>query len=244
MDARIFKNGERVILRSSKRRRRMGARVVGIERGKRRIITDLGERKTVPIRALDYPQHETILMLEARLDRNLNSKREQGRYIKALLEQYGAKLLYERVHTIEGLQFFLRSEGRKSNVRLIHFTGHGHGREGTLSLTLEDIKLAESSELFKGLKGKILLFSSCEIGRRAKILRNIVRENGLAGIITYRAEVEDTYANLAESMVYDRLLLSSDPPERIVKHVNAALKALGAKPELHPYCRNVLCCYN
>ena len=83
--------------------------------------------------------------------------------------------------------------------------------------------------LLFSFKGKVILFSSCEIGRLEKTMRRIVKEAQLAGIIAYRAEVTDTFANLAETMIYHRLILSSDSPRKIVKDVNSALKTLGVK---------------
>ena len=241
MGARAFEIGERVILRS--RRKSVGARVTRVERWKRRVITDLGERKIVSARALWYP-NETFLMLEARLDRSLRSGRGQGAFIKELVGAYGAKLLYERVHTREDLRIFLQTEGRRPSVRLIHFTGHGHGENGTISLTFEDVKLDDAVPLFKGLKGKVVLFSSCEIGSLGQVMRKLVREAELAGIIAYRTEVHDTYANLADAMIYDRLLLSSDSPRKIVTEVNRALHVLG-KTDINPAWRGpVLTCYD
>ncbi len=227
MRKRHYKIGERVILKN--KRERLGARVTGIDRCKRRIITDLGERKLVNVRDLTYPRNETFLMLETRLDRSLRSDRGQGGFIYELVTTYGIRLLYERVHNRESLAHFLAAEGRNPSVRLIHFSGHGHGKAGTISLTFEDLVLEDSLDLFMGLKGKLILFSSCEIGRLEKTMSRIVKEAQLAGIIAYRAEVTDTFANLAETMIYHRLILSSDSPRKIVKDVNSALKALGAK---------------
>lgn len=227
MGVRHFDVGERVVLRL--KRKTIGARVTQVVRRKRRVITDLGERKIVSTRSLWYP-NERFLMLETRLDRSLRSSRGQGAFIKELLSAYGAKLLYERVHTKEGLRSFLQKEGRQANVRMIHFAGHGHGRKGTISLTFEEVRLLELEPLFRGLNGKVVLFSSCEIGRCRKQMERLVKTNQLAGIIAYRTEVEDSFANMADAMVYDRLILSSDPPRKIVRQVNAALKALSMKP--------------
>ncbi|GMV80776.1 MAG: hypothetical protein AMXMBFR7_19600 [Planctomycetota bacterium] len=227
MRTRTFQIGERVILR--RRRKRVGARVTQVDRWMRRVVTDLGERRLVHARTLGYPDNEIFLMLEARLDRSLRSSRGQGPFIQELLAGYDARLLYERVHTREDLRRFLRHEGRLPNVRMIHFCGHGH-REGTFSLTFEDIRLEENFDLFEGLAGKVVLFSSCEIGSLSETLQRLVDATGLAAVIAYRTEVQDTYANLADAMIYDRLLTSGATPRQIVKHVNAALKSLGARP--------------
>ncbi len=227
MGVRQFDVGERVVLRL--RRKSIGARVTQVKRQKRRIVTDLGERKVVSTRSLWYP-NDKFLMLESRLDRSLRSSRGQGSYIKELLSAYGSTLLYERVHTKEDLRRFLQREGRQPNVRMIHFAGHGHGEQATISLTFEDVPLLDLEPLFKGLKGKVVLFSSCEIGSRKKIMSRLVERCELAGIVAYATEVEDSFSNLAEGMIYDRLILSADPLRKIVRQVNAALKAL----KIHP----------
>lgn len=241
MRTKAYNIGERVVMRQ--RRKWVGARVTQVERWHRRIVTDLGERKVVSARALWYPT-ESFLMLETRLDRNLRSTRGQGNFIREHLAAYGARLLYERVHSKEDLRRFLRTEGRRGSVRMIHFTGHGHGQEGTISLTFEDLKLTDNLDLFRGLKGKVVLFSSCEIGRLSKVMKALVRAGQLAGVIGYRAEVNDTYANLADAMIYDRLLLSSDPPRKIVREVNAALRALHKNDHDPRHRGPVLACYD
>ncbi|MCZ7645459.1 MAG: hypothetical protein M5U26_09275 [Planctomycetota bacterium] len=242
MRSRDFQIGERVILR--RKRERVGARVTKVERCLRRIVTDMGERRIVHARQLNYPTRETFLMLESRLDRSLYSSRGQGEFIRELLHGYGARLLYERVHSKDDLRRFLRAEGRRPTVRMVHFCGHGH-REGTFSLTFDEVDLTQDVELFRGMRGKILLFSSCEIGSLGETLQALVREVELAGIIAYRTEVEDTFANLADAMIYDRLLSTGASPRQAVRQVNAALKALGARPLQSGNQRgNILCCYD
>ncbi|MCW8131648.1 MAG: hypothetical protein KIS92_14980 [Planctomycetota bacterium] len=241
MATKAFEIGERVVLRQ--KRRWVGARVTQVDRWRRRVITDMGERKIVSARALWYPT-ESFLMLETRLDRKLSSMRNQGNFIREHLAAYGARLLYERVHSKEDLRRFLQTEGRRSSVRMIHFTGHGHGKAGTISLTFEEVKLAENLDLFKGLKGKVILFSSCEIGNLREVMRTLVRKAQLAGVIAYRTEVNDTYANLADAMIYDRLLLSSDPPRKIVQRVNKALRALDKSDYQSKWRGPVLTCYD
>ena len=101
--------------------------------------------------------------------------------------------------------------------------GRGTAR---LSLTFEKVDLVRDCRIFEGLDGKVLIFSCCEIGRDRKAMRIIKESSGAAAVISYRMSVRDSYANLSEVLLYDRLLDSRFSPIKAVEQVQSILKDL------------------
>jgi hypothetical protein len=154
--------------------------------------------------------------------------------VKQWLEAYeGVEVLYERVHTVEDFRRFLHREGRKPSTRFIHYGGHGQcpeKKKAVLRLTFEDLNLQEDIDVFAGLTGKVLIFSCCEVGANVRIMEQLKEVSGAAAVIAYRSEVMDTYTNLAEAMLYDRLFAGLRP-NAAVNAVTDALRALGVRSD-------------
>jgi len=199
---------------------------------KRRVVTDSGRRVEVSLQKLKKSS-DRVLILESRLDRSLKSTRIYGPMLQQWLSAYRVETLYERVHTIEDLRQFLRKEGSYVATRFIHIMGHGTDETGigsaTLDLTFEKLDLIENVDIFKGLRGKIIIFSCCEIGGDMRVMETIKKVSRAAAIIAYRRSVHDTETNLCEALLYDRLIKTRRSPKKIVESIDRALDEMGIR---------------
>jgi CHAT domain-containing protein len=141
---------------------------------------------------------------------------------------YGVEPLYERIHTIHDLEKFLHQEGRNVSTRFVHITCHGKDEQGCgtakLCLTFDDVDLVRNADIFKGLDGKVIVFSCCQVGNDERAMLAVKEASGAAAIIGYRMSVKDSYANLAEVLLYDRLLIPHMKVAEAVKQVQSTLK--------------------
>jgi hypothetical protein len=170
---------------------------------------------------------DDVLILETRLDAALNSHRHQGTFLREFLKTYGVSVLYERVHTKRDLEYFLTRARRTPNIPYIHFIAHGSVKERSkLSLTFEDLDLRREAGIFKGLGGKILIFSSCDIGADRVAMERILEFSRARAIIGYTKEIDDAYSYLAESLMYGLIFDSQLSPREIVKRVRIALRQI------------------
>jgi len=214
---------------------------------KRAVVTDTGKRMVVPVRRL-RTSPDRILILETRLDRqNLRSNRTYGPMMQQWLSAYDIMTLYERVHTVEDLRSFLRREGMNVATRFIQIIGHGTHKPGTskatFKLTFGKMDLIEQADVFKGLDGKIILFSCCEVGGNRRAMELIKKKSGAAAIIAYRRWIYDCHSNLCEVMLFDRLIETDVSPHKAVDSVNRALDELGIKLGPEGTKKPVLVCY-
>lgn len=238
-----FDVGSRVIFRLDNRLQR--GRVTKVLPQRRRIVTDSGRRVSVPARRLRYSP-DRVLILETPLDRALRTTRSYGLMMQQWLAAYGVDALYERVHTIGTVRRFLSREGKNIATRYVHIMGHGFhsgGQAGTyLKLTFERLHLVEQADIFRGLDGKIIIFSCCGLGANRRALEAVKEASGAAGVIAYRVEVEDWYTNLSEALLYDRLLNTNLSPQKAVELVNNLLDWGGIRLQLRITRRPVLVC--
>ena len=227
---RKFECNERVIFRFDGVTHR--GRVTAVEPKTRRVVTDSGKRLVVPVGSLRTAANRSLI-LETRLDRNLRSNRTYGPMMQQLLYAFDVEALYERVHTVDSMRRFLRQEGKNPATRFIHVMSHGTvgPKRGTaaLHLTFGDLNLVEQADVFKDLPDKILLFSCCQIGQDRGVLERIKEVSKAAAVISYRVDVNDWYTNLAEALLYERLLNSTMSPQRAVKVVGEVLDLMGVK---------------
>ena len=110
--------------------------------------------------------------------------------------------------------------------------GHGTDDPGpgnaTTTLTFESLRLGKR-RIFQGLNVKIIIFSCCEIGADLRVLETVIEASGASGVIAYRIAVDDWYTNVAEGLLYERLINTTCTPQTAVRLVSDAMKCLGAK---------------
>jgi len=207
-------------------------RITAVEPHARRVVTDSGKRLTVSVRRL-RPAQNRSLILETRLDRSLRSNRTYGPMMQQILYAFDVEALYERVHTVDSMRRFLRQEGKNPATRFIHVMSHGtvgpKPCSAMLHLTFDDLDLVKQADVFKDLQDKILLFSCCQIGQDRKVLEIIKDVSQAAAVISYRLDVNDWYTNLAEALLYERLIKSTISPQKAVRLVGEVLEHLGTK---------------
>jgi len=149
------------------------------------------------------------------------------------LSALNVEALYERVHTVQDIRQFLQRDGRNAATRFVHIMGHGTDDPGpgnaTIHLTFESLRLGEEADIFQGLNGKIIIFSCCEIGADLRVLETVKEASGASGVIAYRIAVDDWYTNVAEGLLYERLINTTCTPQTAVRLVSDAMKCLGAK---------------
>ena len=220
-----FEKGDRVIIRWDGTR--LGGRVSrAITPRRYRVVTDQNRRLEVPRRQLTRGRDD-VLILETRLDTALHSRRHQGTFLREFLSTYGVSTLYERVHTKRDLEHFLGMAKRTPNIPYIHFVAHGSVKgRSRLRLTFEDLDLRREAGIFKGLDGKLLIFSSCDIGADHAAMERILDLSRARAIIGYTKEIDDAYSYLAESLLYGLIFDSLLSPKEIVKRVRVALRQI------------------
>ena len=224
--------GERVVFPYYNQR--LTGRVTEVLNGRRRVVADTGEREIVLLKALSRATNR-VLILESRLDRSVRSKkRTYATMLQSFLEAYpGVEVLHERVHSPTDFVQLVKGEGKKIGTRVIHYIGHGdhhNSRETTLELTFGKLNLYDQASDFKGLKGKVLIFSCCRVGANLQVMAKIKEESGAAAVIGYRTDVVDSFTNLAEVLLYDRLF-SGLSPKSAVRCVIEGLQIMGIRPE-------------
>jgi len=220
-----FELGDRVIIRRDGSR--LGGRITQVLSAWRyRVVTDQNRRMEVLRRQLSAGRDD-VLILETRLDPALHSPRHSGTFLREFLLTYGVAALYERVHTKRDLGYFLERARRTPNIPYIHFVGHGSVKgRSRLRLTFEDLDLRREAGIFKGLDGKILIFSSCDIGADRGAMERILEFSRARAIIGYTKEIDDAYSYLAESLLYGLMFDSQLSPAEIVKRVRLALRQI------------------
>jgi CHAT domain len=220
-----FERGDRVIVRQNGTR--LGGRVSGVLSPWRfRVVTDQNRRLEVPKRDLRRGRNN-VLILETRLDAALHSQRHSGTFLREFLQAYGVQALYERVHTKRDLEQFLDQARRTPNIPYIHFVAHGSVKErSSLLLTFERVNLHREAGMFRALDGKLLIFSSCDIGADRVAMERILEFSRAQAIIAYTKEIEDSYSYLAESLLYGLVFDSLLSPTEIVRRVRAALREI------------------
>ena len=228
-----FQKGERVIFADDDGNKHRGKITDVLPKKKRaKVVTDTNQRLEVPVRRI-RPSPDKVLILEARLDRNLKSRRLYGDMFRQWLSAYNVETLYERVHTVEDVRRFLAREGRDVSTLVIHVMCHGEDlpgrRRARLCLTLYKLDLVKDKNVFENLEGKIVIFSCCEIGDDIKAMEEIKQISQASAIISYRKSVLDSYTNLTEVLLYDRLINTRKHPRIIVDQIQKLLRDLGVR---------------
>lgn len=150
-----------------------------------------------------------VLLLETQLPARLTfSTRRQIPFMEELLRPFtGLELIPERVHSRSDLKKFLNVARRNPRIRVVHIVSHGEYSPKRPVIVLtgdEKINLAdrEGRNLFRGLHGKVLLFSCCEIGGNDELMRALLKISRAKAIFSYTDTVTDRQALITEALFY------------------------------------------
>ena len=150
-----------------------------------------------------------VLLLETQLPARLTSStRRQIPFMEELLRPFaGLELISERVHSRSDLKKFLNVARRNPRIRVVHLVSHGEysPKRPVIVLTGEEkINLAdrEGRNLFRGLHGKVLLFSCCEVGGNDELMRALLKVSRAKAIFSYTDTVTDRQALITEALFY------------------------------------------
>lgn len=244
-----FTIGDRIIFHHAEDGRKVRGRITQLPGRDQRyaVVTDSNRRVKVHVDHIHGKSPDRVLILEGRLDKNLRSNRSYGPTFQSLLSAYSVEALYEKIHTRHDLQAFLKREGRKPEFRVIHLMCHGidQAKAGSvlLQLTHEKFDLVEHKDLFHGLKGKVLIFSSCEIGKDAVAMQLIKEESQAAAVIAYTRMVDDYYTNIAEQLLYHQLFENQASPAKAVEAVREMLRIGKVRISEHITRAPVIACF-
>ncbi|MHB2017194.1 MAG: CHAT domain-containing protein [Candidatus Xenobia bacterium] len=225
-------HGERVKFKSALDGSKQTGRITSsISRYRVRVKTDAGRLEVVPVKSI-RPVKDSVMILESNLEKDLQSERQSGTFLKEVLRAYHIKPTYVRVHSAENLEFFLKV-ARRREVRYLHFSCHGHAQLGDceLELTHDRVSLRDNPQLFAGLHGAVLIFSACEIGSAEAIMTRLKEISGAELVVCYKRKVHDHYTNMAEHLLYHYLLANRARPLDAVRKAADVLQYSGIRTD-------------
>jgi hypothetical protein len=105
---------------------------------------------------------------------------------------------YERIHSKSDLEYFFGSEEYPMTEQIFIFNGHGLDTGFTLS-NGDVISKPDDFEVFGSNRKKILIFSSCLVGKNKALALNLKKLFDAEAIFAYTEEVSDSFCYLVES---------------------------------------------
>jgi len=148
----------------------------------------------------------SIRVFDTVLDgKNINDTvtRNSSDFWKVFCNASGWSFNYERVHSLADLEFFM---SRVIKQDIIIFSGHGNedgwhmtNREVFIPSTFNHKKIHEKNF------GKIVIFSSCLIGKSEQLCKEYKSLFGARKLFAYRHVMHDRYCFLNESILLSML---------------------------------------
>lgn len=105
---------------------------------------------------------------------------------------------YERIHSRSDLNYFFGSEDIPMTEQIFIFNGHGLESGFTLS-NGDVISKPGDIEVFNSNKKKILIFSSCLIGKNPDLAHSLKSLFDAEAVFAYTVKVSDSFCFLVES---------------------------------------------
>lgn len=170
-----------------------------------------------------------LFVFDTRFDSNHRSRRHSATYWKEFCNSGNWRVATERVHSLKDLCYFLR---RPISEPVLMFNGHGREDKGW-KLTNGDCFAPHEMEggicprggrhtncepmldLHPRNRGKIIVFSSCDIGKRRQLCEQIRRCLSAKAVIAYAAETTDQLSFVVESCLMYLLEQNHDPEEAV-----------------------------
>jgi hypothetical protein len=108
------------------------------------------------------------------------------------------KFNFERAHSLADIEYFF-SEPIKENV--IIFNGHGNETDGFFLSNGDIIDGSHHFKINRKNYGKIIIFSSCLIGKNTKLSKGLKEFFGAKHLFSYQHIMEDRFCFLNESIL-------------------------------------------
>jgi hypothetical protein len=160
-----------------------------------------------------------LFVFDTRLDRSLSSQRQAGHFWQAYCDCAGWSWGAERVHSLADLRYFL---GRAIPGDVLVFSGHGHDSRGFRLSNGEALDGRQPLEINPANHDKVVLFSSCRLGRSEKLASRLMESLHARALIGYSTDVLDDMTFVAEPMLL-QLLAAGRSPRVATEMVAAAL---------------------
>ncbi|MGZ3745463.1 MAG: hypothetical protein ACXVBQ_16485 [Pseudobdellovibrionaceae bacterium] len=106
---------------------------------------------------------------------------------------------YERIHSLEDIKYFFCDTKIKEDI--VIFSGHGDDENGFHLSNGNVLTGDEDFEISKKNHDKIIIFSSCLIGKNKKLSENLRHFFYAQCLFAYRHKMEDRFCFLNESIL-------------------------------------------
>ncbi len=160
-----------------------------------------------------------LFVFDTRLDRALGSQRQAGGFWQTYCDCAGWSWGAERVHSLADIRYFL---GRTIPGDVLIFSGHGHEKRGFRLSNGEALDGRQPIEVAPANHDKVVLFSSCQLGRSEKMVQRLMDQLKARALIGYSTDVLDDMAFVAEPMLL-QLLAAGRSPRAATEAVATAL---------------------
>lgn len=110
----------------------------------------------------------------------------------------GWKFNFERIHSLADIEYFF-SEEIPENI--IIFSGHGHDEDGFYLSNNEKIDGTQNFFIHPKNHGKIIIFSSCLIGKSENLSNSIKTQFKAKALFAYQHIMHDRFCFLNESIL-------------------------------------------
>lgn len=123
--------------------------------------------------------------------------RNSADFWKPFCHSAGWHFSYERVHSLNDLEFFF---SKKIKEDVIIFSGHGN-EDGFHLSNGETFSGVEIQNFAKKNYGKVIIFSSCLIGKNENLCKQFKTYFNASAVFSYKHEMLDRFCFLYESIL-------------------------------------------
>ncbi|GAB4298907.1 MAG: hypothetical protein Kow0090_14400 [Myxococcota bacterium] len=154
-----------------------------------------------------------VFLFDTRLDNHLNSDRKTADFWYRFCKAADWDFCYERVHSIADLKYFLGKRKIKQSVLI--FSGHGTKTDGFHLTNRETLNDEVKLKIHESNKDKIILFSSCELGKNQELCRSLMDILQARALITYTDDIYDDISLIAEPFLLELIFSGYNIPKAV-----------------------------
>lgn len=156
-----------------------------------------------------------VFVFDTQLDKGWRSRRRSHVFWEEYCHHADWTFAYERVHSKPDIEYMLGKRIIKERVLL--FSGHGSRGGGWVLSDGTCFDRKTTLKVHEKNRHKVVVFSSCEIGANASLMRHYKDVLGAAAVISYTDDINDSIAFLAEPALLQLLDAGQDPDSAVEK---------------------------